>query len=464
MQVTEQRDGKPGDGQQWAVVEVRPAVDEEALEQDRLRTHVESPAEEGARLLVVEVGTEPGVREQLPRPAPGEQQQEDGGPAERDRPGGCARRPGRRAGAGSAATSGLPVPPSRQCRGGQPTAMVTPRDTAANRPRPWSHSKRTGQPASGHGRSVRTTRTTTTPITARMPIVTNPARRGRPRADDEHGGGDGGDQRPARPDEQPGEHDPDAGWPPSAPASGPGRSPTAKRAGGTVARTVRRRSTTTRTMQPRTGDDAEHEGDRQRRLRGPADGDVDRAVAGRDPPPVEPAVDELRRAEVAVRRRRRPGVVEALAEHEPAAVRAPVDGDVAARPARRPDRRPSAPSRCRRRRAGSRVGEHDPVDVQPGRRAGRRRQAMACRRRASVRRASHGVAVTASPARRSATAASMRTGSGWPSTVTRSSRHPVSSRSGTTVRRADGRPRRWRRAARPARRSGGRARPAARST
>ena len=69
----------------------------------------------------------------------------------------------------------------------QPTAIVTSSDTAANSPSPCSHSKRTGQPASGHGRSVRTTSAMTTPMTARMPSVTKPARRGRPSDADEHG-------------------------------------------------------------------------------------------------------------------------------------------------------------------------------------------------------------------------------------------------------------------------------------
>ena len=98
---------------------------------------------------------------------------------------------------------------------------------------------------------------------------------------------------------------------------------------------------------------------------------------GRDPPPVEPTVDELRRSEVAIRCRCRPGVVEALAEHEPAAIGAPLDDDVATGPARRLDRDRRLRRRGLRRRAGSRVGEDDPIDVQPGRRAGRRRQAMA---------------------------------------------------------------------------------------
>ena len=90
--------------------------------------------------------------------------------------------------------------------------------------------------------------------------------------------------------------------------------------------------------------------------------------------PLKPPSTSWGAAEVAVGRGRRPGVVEALAEHEPAAVGTAVDRDVAARAALRRDRGRRTAVGARRRPV--RCGEHDAVDVEAGPRSGRGRDAV----------------------------------------------------------------------------------------
>ncbi len=104
-----------------------------------------------------------------------------------------------------------------ECPVGRPTNAATSSDTAANSPRPCSHSKRTGHPASGHGRSRCTTRhhdraDDHEDAERQQPDEARPAE-----VDDEHASGHGGHQRPSGPDEERGGHDPhDAGDPASA--------------------------------------------------------------------------------------------------------------------------------------------------------------------------------------------------------------------------------------------------------
>ena len=319
---------------------------------------------------------------------------------------------------------------ARWDRPADPVMMATSSETAAKAPSELSHSNRTGHPASGHGRSVWTTRTTTTPITARMPMVTTPARRGPSQPQDEDPGGDGGGQRPAEPDQQRGGDDPRGGGDPAHP-------PWRTRLGDGEPRwrrhvvASRRRSSAMRARHATTPIPLTMRARVSGSLHGPVDRDVDGTGAGRDPPPVEAAVDELRRPEAARCRGGRPGRVVALAEHEPAALWALRHGHVAAGPIGRAHRHGRRRGGLGRRRRG--VTEDDAVDVEPGRGAGCRAQAMGAggevERSAARRRRS-----TAAPASSSATVASIRIGTGAPSTVSRSSRHPVSTRAGREVR------------------------------
>ena len=174
------------------------------------------------------------------------------------------------------------------------------------------------------------------------------------------------------------------------------------------------------------------------------------AWRGRDPPAVEPAVDELRGPE-SPSRARGPGIVVALAEHQPAALRAAGDGDVAraASGVRSPSGRPTRRGgRARRRRRRARPGR-------PGARI-RRRVVSRWVPAAGPRSAGAQDGVDGPPASRSAVAAVMLTGTGVAVERHESSRQPVSTRPGTGCGRRR-RSRRWPPAARPARRSGGRA-------
>ena len=91
--------------------------------------------------------------------------------------------------------------------------------------------------------------------------------------------------------------------------------------------------------------------------------------------PLKPPSTSCGGAEIAIVGRRRPRVVEALAEHEPAAVGAAVDRDVAARAALRAVTVAVGPRTGCGDRAVRR-GEHDPVDVETGAGAGRRGDAV----------------------------------------------------------------------------------------
>ena len=153
---------------------------------------------------------------------------------------------------------------------------------------------------------VCTTRTMTVPMTTRMPIVTQPGEARPAEVDHEHAGRHGGDQRPPEPDEQRGGDDPHDAGDPAGPhrhgrlggrPAGPGRAPTSARCGGRTAPSAMQASTamaeSTRAMV-------------SGRCAVQLIVTVTGALARRDAPAVEAAVDELRRAEVAIVDRRRP--------------------------------------------------------------------------------------------------------------------------------------------------------------
>ena len=320
-----------------------------------------------------------------------------------------------------------------------PAKATMASDTAANSPRPWSHSKRTGHPASGYGCSVphdvgdddadhdedadgrrsrpagagrgrRAGRPTPSAATSAQPGPDEQDRRRRPTRRPRSSGGAIGDRSADRANAAP-----------------------AVTVDGTVCRRSRATGRGSRGSPARSGRGRSSAASGPSSARTPSTGPSHGGIHQ----PLKPPSTSCGGPRSAGRRRRRPGVVEALAEHEPAAVRAAVDGDVAA----------GAALRRHRRRSGRRPRSPRPAaGPATGRPARRGRRRARCRRRSSSsaggsrRRASSVGRRTArpstgSPARRSAIDALRRApATGAPSSVTRSSRHPVSSRSGTTVR------------------------------
>ena len=99
----------------------------------------------------------------------------------------------------------------------RPAAVVTTSETAAKSPSPCNRSNRDGQPASGKGRSSRTTHTMIAPMDGDDAQRHQAGKAGPAEADDEHGGRRRGDQRPTPSDEQGGGDDPrDRGDPPGS--------------------------------------------------------------------------------------------------------------------------------------------------------------------------------------------------------------------------------------------------------
>ena len=171
----------------------------------------------------------------------------------------------------------------------------------------------------------------------------------------------------------------------------------------------------------------EQEGDRLWSLGCPVHRDLDRTLGRRKAPPVEAAIDELRRTQVLAGGLCPPGVVESLAEHQPTALAAPVDR-----------RRPAGPVDRRhldRRTAGGRCGrlrtrQHDTIDLQPG--ARRRLQFVRAILQRELRLAEH--RLDRAPGKQVGDRGNDLHGTGVPSMASRSSRQPVSRSAGRTVR------------------------------
>ena len=199
-----------------------------------------------------------------------------------------------------------------------PAAIVTARETAAKSPRPCSHSKRDGQPASGHG----------------MLVADDPH-------DDRAGNGDDADASPGRRSGAGRGRSRAPRQRPRRPASTPIRRRGRRRrstplvaisSGFASARAIHRwrsvlrapqpersprRSRTARAMHASTARTVSTSAMLSGVLRVPAQVDLGRPGRRRDPPAVEPAVDELRGSEVPVGRRRgRSLTVGDLADHD----------------------------------------------------------------------------------------------------------------------------------------------------
>ncbi len=232
---------------------------------------------------------------------------------------------------------------------------LTATATAAKRPRWWRSANSSGKAGVGGGASRRTVVTTSAAIQTIAPAATSPAIRMRLVA------------TTAAPPASP--HNAHAGSTNSAASStqataattlraSPSERQLVQRAGGQPStRTVGRLalSANARTRATNAAARLTAIAAFERRLRRPADPHRHGAIVRWDPPAVEPTGDQLRRPERPGGRRRRPRRVVALAEDQPAAVGAPIDGDRAAAADRcRPRWRAVRCRRRRRRRTPSR--------------------------------------------------------------------------------------------------------------
>ncbi len=237
----------------------------------------------------------------------------------------------------------------------------------------WSHSKWTGNPALGNGRSRRTPRTTAhcATITIRNPNAASNRWRRRANAASDTASATAPQTQPistalatvvritvGTPTVSASQRD-----------GGKGRGTGT----GTSASPSRRRSATTRARQASTPEERGDEGDVQGPLCGPVERDGGRFVGRFDEPTVRIAVDERRRAERPRGVGCGPRRVVALAEHDPAALRTRRHLDRPTGPRRRGD--PDGRGGCRvGGRSGVGLGEDDLVDVESRRGAGGRRE------------------------------------------------------------------------------------------